>query len=149
MKKAKKGADVMNAINQLKGDVQSHVRSSRESVAKEVAENIWIRADDYVPEDTGDLRASAEIVRNDDGNYTVKYTDWKAMRLEFNIPTEEPYDGRNGPADFGLPGNKKGYTKPGTGPLYLTRATDEEANENKVVQYLRDSLGRFRKRKSY
>ena len=77
----------------------------------------------------------------------VVYDDEKAFWLHENIPQDQPYDGRNGPAQYGAKGNAKNYTKEGTRPKYLETAAMEVAESNDVIKYFRDSLGRFKKRK--
>lgn len=149
MKKTRKGGDVLNALGGLRKDVEAVVRATEEGVASTIAENVYNRADEYVPEDTGELRESGGFRKVEHAHYLVEFTNWKAFMLEMNIPEEQPLSGKNGPAPFGLPGNAKQYTRPGSGPLYLTRAVDEEANRDKFIKYVRDHLGRFKKRGNY
>lgn len=122
---------VTTLLNKISGQVSSRAYSSADSVAKKVATDVYHKSQEYVPEDTGELRESGEVVQLKEGHYEVVYTAPHAFYLENNIPS---------------PPENKNYTRPGSGPFYLTRAIDEVASDREVVGAMRDEFGRFTKR---
>ena len=145
MKTTRDGADITAFLKDIEGGVRSEIRSLEEEVSKTVADDIFTKSQEYVPKDTGQLADSGQVVKTDNG-YSVQYTDWKAFLVHENHDQALPLDARNGPALHGAEGNAKNYTTPGTGAKYLERAADEVANKSEMVKYVRDALGRFKKR---
>lgn len=137
-------ADVTAFLNKVRNTVESEVRGTTNAVGKQVADAVYQRSQQYVPKDTGALAASGKVIKTATGKYSVKYDAPYAYYVHENLRTNEPFDNRNGAAQFGAIGNAKSYTTPGTGPKYLERAVDEEANEGQMIKYVRDALGRFR-----
>lgn len=102
-----------------------------DKTVKDIANMVWELSDQYVPEDDGDLRLSAQITPPEKkgntysslvtyGNDTVNY----AYFVHENMPQAYP---------------DKNYTRPGSGPKYLERAVDEKfTNENIKEVFLRN-----------
>lgn len=139
-------ADVTAFLNRVKFTAATEVRATRDKTAKDIAKKIYDRSQQFVPLDKGPLKASGKIVKIETGKYQIVYDAPYAFFVHENMRTDEPLDARNGPAQFGASGNAKSYTTSGTGPKYLERAADLEAEQNKVIKFLRDALGRFRKK---
>lgn len=140
------GADVKAFLNNLPGQISSEITSQSDTLSKEVADKIYDKSQEYVPYDTGELSSSGRVVKGTDGQYTVEYTAEHAFFVHENIPQDLPRDARNGAAKYGAEGNAKNYTTAGTSAKYLERAADEVANDREIVKYLRDALGRFKKK---
>lgn len=105
-----------NFAVQIQAEMNRRIDNICEMAITDVAEQVLAKADEYVPEDEGDLRASGrvDVVEKRNGGWyaEIVYGDSVvnyAFFVEMDIPS----------------GVAKNYTKSGTGPFYLTRAGDE------------------------
>lgn len=144
-------ADVLSFMNRIEGDVSARITSASDDASEELANEILKVSQTYVPRDTGTLASTGKVVKQKDGQYVVEYGEGLERPYAFyvheNMRQDLPSNAASTSVKF-AEGKAKNYTTGGTGPKYLERAAFEVASHSNIIKYLRDSLGRFRSRKS-
>ena len=94
--------------------------------AEDIAYQILEKADEYVPEDQGDLRDSGHVVRakQTGSNQVTVEVVYGNERVDYAFAVHE---------NLPNPPEVKNYTRPGSGPLYLQRAGDEIIGEQSNI----------------
>lgn len=123
--------DVRRNLLKIKEQFFDDLDAVMDKTTKDMTNMVWELSDQYVPEDDGDLRLSAQMTPPEKkgntyssvltyGNDTVNY----AYFVHENMPQAYP---------------EKNYTRPGSGPKYLERAVDEMfTNENIKEVFLKN-----------
>lgn len=118
-------------MQQIPKQMRETANKAIEVALNDLGNQILKLADERVPEDTGDLRRTGKVTVeqvNDAWRMEVTYggdgVDY-AFYVEYNIPS---------------PPEVKNYTKPGTGPLYLTRSGDEVLTPDNINKALRSAF---------
>ena len=120
-------------------DIQSQSREKAEEAAEHAGQTLLNHTDPYVPEDTGTLRES--------GRYELTTTKTNKVAVEVTYGSDSDINPKTGEpsssyavfvhedAPQGVP---KNYTKPGTGPHYLTKGAADAYNE--IVKIFKNKL---------